>query len=444
MPRLRVHITPALVLAVMLGAAACSSPDDTSGDLHLELVQAPTTGAAGSRLSPIIIRVVDADDQPRSGVPVTWAVAAGGGSIRPAADTSGVDGLAAAEWTLGFAAGENRLAISIFDQVALPVAVLGDAFHADQVTVTYGRACGVSDGDLWCWSTNYGDRQLLRRLPQFQVAQAALSGSHVCALDRAGTTRCQSPWSGQPDRFESIAGLPPLASVSAGERYFCGISSGDATPWCWDSPDFFPSPPMTAYQVSASLHLRSISAGGEQGRFACGIAEDDSAWCWGNGFSGQLGNGTFESSSAPVPVSGGLRFRQLAAGGSFACGVLVSNDLYCWGSAQYGLGNSESSVPTKVAGLAGASVSASGDGAGVLSAGGNAELWGVAYNWPRYSLRSEPQFQAIPLMAVAAGTFPCVIASDRTVSCMYSDGEDTPFYWAPVLPPPSTEVVPPT
>jgi hypothetical protein len=432
-----------LALGTALVVSACSGPDDAPGDLHLVLVQAPISGVAGTAATPVIVRVVDASGEPRPGVHVTWAVTAGGGAIRAAADTTGLDGLASAKWTLGFQAGENRLAISIYDDAALPVSVTGTAFHADQVTVSYGRACGVSDGDLWCWGTSSGDRQPIRRLPQFKMVQAVLdAASDVCALDRSGMTRCQSSLYGQPEEFRSIIGLPALSSISSGERYACGVSALDATPWCWEVATFWPGPPLTARQVSSGLQLRSISAGGAPGRFACGIATDDTAWCWGDGSSGQLGNGTNEGSIEPVPVSGGLRFRQVSAGGTFACGVALSSDVYCWGSAQYGLGIGASSVPAPVAGLVAASASASGEAAGVLTAGGNAELWGVAYNWPRYSLRSEPQFRAIPLVAVAAGTFPCVIASDRTVFCMNSDGEDTPFYWAPVLPPPSVETMP--
>jgi hypothetical protein len=422
-----------IALAAVVPSSACSGPDDAPGNLHLVLVQAPTHGAAGLPTSPVIVRVVDENDQPQVGVPVTWAVTAGGGSIQPGADTSGVDGLASAQWTLGFGAGENRLAISIYDDVALPVAVVGDAFRAEQVTVAYGQACGVSDGDLWCWRTSYGHRPPVRRLPQFEIVQAALNGgSDVCALDRAGATRCLSPEYGQPEEFQTVFGLPPLSSISAGKRYACGVSAIDATPWCWDVPDFFPRPPMQAQQVSPTLHLRSVSAGGGPGRFACGVAEDGAAWCWGDGSSGQLGNGTNQGSLEPVPVSGGLQYRRVSAGGTFACGIASTNEFYCWGSAQYGLGNGPSAVPQRIEGISAAAASANADAAGVLTAGGNAELWGMGYNSPRTDLRSDPQFRTIPVTALAAGVNPCVIASDRTVYCLYSDTGDGAFNWAPV------------
>lgn len=429
-------------LGTLLIVSACSTPDEATSDLHLVVVQAPDAGAAGATTAPVIVRVVDGSDRPQSGVPVTWSVMGGEGTITPAADTSGLDGLAAAQWRLGFAGGENTLAVSIYDEPALTISMNGQVFHAEQVTVTYGRACGVSNGELWCWSTSYGDRRPIPRLGPFKVVQAALTGSlDVCALDREGIVRCQSSFSGQPGDFYLINSLPPLASISASDRYACGVSATDATPWCWELSAYWPAPPPTAHQVSSSLRLASVSAGGGSA-FACGVAEDSTAWCWGSGFQGTLGNGTFESSTEPVPVSGGLRFRQTVAGDGFACGVTLPNAFYCWGQAQYGLGNSQSNVPEPVEGLAAASASANSDGVIVLSSGGNADVWGAAYNSRRRSLRSLPEFSGIPIIAASAGNFPCVIASDRSVYCLYSDAEDAAFYWKPVPLPSADEVTP--
>ena len=69
---------------------------------------------------------------------------------------------------------------------------------------------------------------------------------------------------------------------------------------------------------------------------ACGVKNDGTAYCWGDGEHGQLGNGTNTNlSSTPVAVSGGLTGRQIAgaegANASRSCLVTVSNAAYCWG-----------------------------------------------------------------------------------------------------------------
>jgi alpha-tubulin suppressor-like RCC1 family protein len=63
----------------------------------------------------------------------------------------------------------------------------------------------------------------------------------------------------------------------------------------------------------------------------CGVTTDDRAYCWGVGFSGELGDGTNTQRLSPVPVAGGLRFRQVSAGTWYTCGVTTDDLAYCWG-----------------------------------------------------------------------------------------------------------------
>jgi Bacterial Ig domain/Bacterial Ig-like domain (group 1) len=68
------------------------------------------TGQAGTALgSPLVVRVLDAGDNPVSNVPVTWTVQSGGGSVSPPSATTGADGQATTAWTLGAAVGAQRV-----------------------------------------------------------------------------------------------------------------------------------------------------------------------------------------------------------------------------------------------------------------------------------------------------------------------------------------------
>ena len=69
------------------------------------------SGAVGAALgTPVSVRAADAYDNPVAGVVVAFAVIAGSGAIEAAAATTGVDGIASAgTWTLGAAAGTQRL-----------------------------------------------------------------------------------------------------------------------------------------------------------------------------------------------------------------------------------------------------------------------------------------------------------------------------------------------
>jgi alpha-tubulin suppressor-like RCC1 family protein len=71
---------------------------------------------------------------------------------------------------------------------------------------------------------------------------------------------------------------------------------------------------------------------------SCALTVDGEAYCWGSNGSGQLGLGTTDSVpvTRPGPVTGGLRFRSLHAGGVSTCGVDVNDGLHCWGQLRAG------------------------------------------------------------------------------------------------------------
>lgn len=91
-----------------------------------------------------------------------------------------------------------------------------------------------------------------------------------------------------------------------------------------DAPDAF-------VPVTGSLTFVAIAAGGKH---SCGLTAAGAAHCWGSGVWGQLGNGEFGASynvTAPVPVSGGLAFTSITAGGDHTCALTAAGKSYCWG-----------------------------------------------------------------------------------------------------------------
>ena len=93
----------------------------------------------------------------------------------------------------------------------------------------------------------------------------------------------------------------------------------------------------TPVPVSGGLTFATVSAGGNH---TCGVTSAGIAYCWGENGSGQLGNATTTNSATPVPISGGLGFATVSAGGNHTCGVTSAGSAYCWGSNSAGqLGN---------------------------------------------------------------------------------------------------------
>jgi alpha-tubulin suppressor-like RCC1 family protein len=138
-----------------------------------------------------------------------------------------------------------------------------------------------------------------------------------------------------PPLDRALIRLPARVLAAALLLAALGCREDDAAP---SAPEAEPA----AAAVTAPLVFRQITAGGSH---SCGVTYDDRAYCWGSNNSGQLGVGIHDGpeiclrlgcSRRPVPVLGGLHFRQLSAGGDHTCGMPhLRKDLddaaYCWG-----------------------------------------------------------------------------------------------------------------
>ena len=159
--------------------------------------------------------------------------------------------------------------------------------------------------------------------------------------------------------------------LQASQQHTCGVA-GDGEVYCWGVNRYFelgsPTAPdlcdIPALELVGCTHrpqrvaaapalVRLVTSGGLYGR-TCGLSADGSAYCWGFGQGGQLGNGGRADSAVPVPVAGALRFATLRSAFALAsCGATAGDDVWCWGVNDRGLwGNGEdsgqSSIPQRV------------------------------------------------------------------------------------------------
>ena len=101
-------------------------------------------------------------------------------------------------------------------------------------------------------------------------------------------------------------------------------------------PETLQTPAATGAAATAPLVFRMVSAGDSH---TCGVTTDSRAWCWGNNFDGQLGDGTETDHIRPALVAGGLRFRTVSVGRTDTCGVTTDDLAYCWGYGAIGDGS---------------------------------------------------------------------------------------------------------
>ncbi len=147
---------------------------------------------------------------------------------------------------------------------------------------------------------------------------------------------------------------PPLGSadpltfvaISAGSGFTCGVAKGGQT-FCWGRDTYGQlgigstdgSDRLRPTPIASSLLFTNVSAGASH---ACALAKGSVLLCWGRNAFGEVGDGTTNPTSVPVPV-----YTSITAGMVHGCGVTKASGAYCWGGnyeGQLGTGSYTSSV----------------------------------------------------------------------------------------------------
>jgi alpha-tubulin suppressor-like RCC1 family protein len=92
----------------------------------------------------------------------------------------------------------------------------------------------------------------------------------------------------------------------------------------------------TATSAYPVLNLSGVTkiAGGSF--HTCALVAAGAIQCWGDGSSGQLGNGTTDRGWAPVTVTGITGATGIGSGDAHSCAVLADKTAKCWGDQTFG------------------------------------------------------------------------------------------------------------
>lgn len=217
-----------------------------------------------------------------------------------------------------------------------------------------------------------GEQGASSSAPSARATQVAVSGTS-CAQTEGGTVRCWgSNTNGELgadtskttfDRVNvpiEVKGLSGVTAIASGSAFNCALLSSK-TVKCWgfnasgqlgNGKDLVDSTAsassMTPTDVAGLSDVKSIALGDTH---ACALTSAGAVKCWGDGESGQLGDGldlvgstSGHLSNKPVDVknlSSGVRW--LSARGDLSCVVTSARAIQCWGR--------QTSVPTAIAGF---------------------------------------------------------------------------------------------
>lgn len=217
-------------------------------------------------------------------------------------------------------------------------------------------------------------------------------------------------------------------ALAFGGSHTCGVTPAGGVQ-CWGSGSNGKlGNGSTAYSYlpvdvsGISSEIKAVATGDE---FTCVLTVGGSVKCWGQGSSGQLGNGASSNSVIPVDVTGmSSGVTAIQAGKDFACGLLSTGIVKCWGGNADGqLGNgltSPSNVPVTVSGLSGIKqISTSTTNACALLSAGNVKCWG-ANTWGQLGNDSTTA-SSTPVDVVNLGSSISEISVGAIHSCALTD-----------------------
>jgi alpha-tubulin suppressor-like RCC1 family protein len=342
---------------------------------------------------------------------------------------------------------------------------------AKTVTATFNQATGsatptsvsaggeytclrISDGTAECTGRNQfgqlgngtnANTVFLDNVNNITSATQVVAGDEFgCALLADGTARC---WglgeSGQrgDGSFGTLAlnpvtvnGLTGAVAIAAGYGHTCALLSSGALR-CWGENregqlgNGTTANPGTAQPVAVS-GITGATAVTTGAYHTCALLNNDTLRCFGRNHQGQLGNGTFTSSSTSVAVSGLTGVAAVSGGGVHTCAVLTNGTVRCWGENEFGqLGNgttATSTTPVQVTGISNAiGVSAGWRHTCALLGDGTVRCWGQNTNGKLGNGSTANAATPVPVsgittaVGVTAGWWQhsCAVLGNGTVKC---------------------------
>jgi hypothetical protein len=178
----------------------------------------------------------------------------------------------------------------------------------------------------------------------------------------------------------------PIKAVAAGFSHACALSRGGQV-YCLGANSHGQLGNGTKTEsvsipsaVPTNLTFQSLTAGGWH---TCALTSSGSAYCWGGGKEGRLGNDSGEDSATPVPVAGAIKFDAISAGQRNTCGLSRAGKAYCWGgingtgATRYGADPPNAFVPKAVPGELVFTTLSAGSSTCGLTAAGQVYCWGL-------------------------------------------------------------------
>ncbi len=268
-----------------------------------------------------------------------------------------------------------------------PVTVPNGVTSFSQLSTNSNFSCALAiNGNAYCWGYGFngqignGDNANVNMptpvaLPIGVNSFSTLStnANFACAIANTGIVYCWGDGSsnGQigsganvsvnvPTAVVMPSGVTSFTAISTNSNFSCALANTGAA-YCWGSggsgqigngDNLDVNVPTLVTMPNGVTSFSSISTNGSS---SCALANTGKIYCWGEGGSGQVGNGDIISVNVPTPITmpnGVTSFSSVSTNGYFSCALANNGNVYCWGYGSDGqIGNGENNdvnVPTAV------------------------------------------------------------------------------------------------
>ncbi len=267
-----------------------------------------------------------------------------------------------------------------------PVEVHGGYSDWTAIDGNFQLMCGIrNQGKAYCWGQNgngqIGDGTTTPRLIptevsgnlRFSMINADDGNGNVCAITRDKELYCwgDNTYGQVGDNTIVDKNVPTQVSGNhedwiwvtiQGYENACGIrgSNSQGTAWCWGDgatgklgDGNSPTDSLVPVQVAGGFtDWTQVNSDG--GGAVCGLRTNGRAYCWGFGGNGRLGDGTTTTRTTPTEVSGGYTDWTAIYGNALSCGIRGNGRAFCWGlNSNAGIGDGTTTdrwSPTEVLG----------------------------------------------------------------------------------------------
>lgn len=273
------------------------------------------------------------------------------------------------------------------------------------------------------------------------VAQVATGGSHSCARTTSGSVKCWGAnWSGQLGNNSTIGQPTPVnvtgltigvQAVAAGSSHSCALTSSGGVR-CWgenwtgqlgDNSTISRYAPMDVSGLTSGV--QAISAGPYH---TCALTTSGGVKCWGANWSGQLGDNSTVERLTPVDVSGlNSGVLAISAGDSHTCALMTTGGVKCWGDNSSGqLGDNSTSqrlTPVDVYGLTTVQAITAGSAhTCALTNSGGAKCWGNNGSGQLGDNSTTRRLTPVDVSTLATGVQAIAAGSSHTCTLTTSGG----------------------